>query len=233
MPSSLSRKSIGIGLGIIAVCAVIIGVLLSQIPAVQGLGTKIKLPLYHGGSTWVNLVLFTLMGVVGLVYLLRRDDEIYAWEFGLRSVATPLWVLNSALGLIAALNTWDFTASKESRLVLLRQDPRLMAQMILLLVIGVLLLADWLVLEKRWHKALADVVFVVVMWALLANVFLDPVKRAMHPDSPVLNSGWEIKGPFFGMVACIFIAMCVLVWFARAYARPGATPSRAATPPAE
>jgi p-aminobenzoyl-glutamate transporter AbgT len=50
------------------------------------------------------------------------------------------------------------------------------------------------------------------MWALLTNVFLDPVKRALHPDSPVLNSGWEIKAPFFGMVAAIFAITLVAAW---------------------
>jgi hypothetical protein len=43
-------------------------------------------------------------------------------------------------------------------------------------------------------------------------VFLDPVKRALHPDSPVLNSGWEIKGPFFGMVVAILALAVIVSW---------------------
>ena len=85
-----------------------------------------------------------------------------------------------------------------------------------------LLLADWLILDTRRQKAIADIVFVVVMWASLANVFLDPVKRALHPDSPVMNSGWEIKGPFFGMVIAIFLATMVLAWLASQLVRPEA-----------
>ena len=66
------------------------------------------------------------------------------------------------------------------------------------------------------------------MWVLMANVLLDPVKRAMHPDSPVMNSGWEIKAPFFGMVAAIFVFMMLMSWVASSMVRlapAGAAPS--------
>ena len=47
---------------------------------------------------------------------------------------------------------------------------------------------------------------------MLANVFLDPVKQSMHPDSPVMNSGWEIRAPFFGMVVAIFAICMIVTW---------------------
>ena len=119
---------------------------------------------------------------------------MYAWEVGLRSVAAPLWVLNSVLGLIAALNTWDFTGSLQSPLSAVMQDPRLVAQMVLLVGVAILILLHWLVLEKRVHKAIADIVFVVFGVVLLSDIFLDPAKRALHPDSPVLNSGSRDQG---------------------------------------
>jgi hypothetical protein len=223
MRSSLSSKQLVIAGVVVAASAAAVGALLVSIPPVVTLGDKVKLPLFHGGSTWVNLVLLTLMGVVGLGYLLRRDDRIYAWEVGLRAVAAPLWFVNSVLGFVAASSTWDFSASKESPLVMISADPRLTAQVVIFLAVAVVLLADWLVLEKRVHKAMLDIAFVVVMWGLLANVFLDPVKRALHPDSPVLNSGWVIRGPFFGMVAAVFIGMMVLAWVAASFVRPEPT----------
>lgn len=223
MRSSLSPRQLAIAAAVVVSAAAAVGVLLMSIPPVVGLGDRVKLPLFHGGSTWVDLILFTLMGVVGLVHLLRPSDRIYAWEVGLRAVAAPLWLVNSVLGFVAASATWDFSASKESPLAIISADPRLTAQVVLLLAVAVLMLADWLVLEKRMHKSLLDVVFVVVMWALLANVFLDPVKRALHPDSPVLNSGWGIKGPFFGMVVAVFVGMMVLAWVAASFVRTAAT----------
>jgi hypothetical protein len=209
-----------VGAAVIALSG-LIAYFLITIPAVKGLGSKVKLPLFHGASTWVDLLLFTLMGVTALLYIVGgRKDGVYAWAVGFRAIAAPLWLINSVLGFVAALNTWDFTGSKESPLVSIRQDPRLMAQVILLLAVGILLLLDWLVLEKRLYKAIADVVFVGVMWALLGNVFLDPAKRALHPDSPVLNSGWEIKGPFFGIVVSILAIALILVWLVSRYVAP-------------
>jgi hypothetical protein len=139
---------------------------------------------------------------------------------GLRAIAAPLWLINSALGLIAALNTWDFTGSKEAPLSAAMQDPRLVAQMIILLGVAMLLLLDWLVLEKREHKAIADIVFVIFGVALLSDIFLDPAKRALHPDSPVLNSGFEIKGPFFGIVLSILGITLLLSWLVSRYIGP-------------
>jgi hypothetical protein len=220
MRSSLSPKILALAAAAELVLAATVGVLLLRIPPVVGLGDKVKLPLLHGGSTWVDLMIFTLMGVVGVVYLFNRNDRVYALEVGLRAIAAPLWFINAVLGFIAASSTWDFSASKESPLAVIPTDPRLSAQVILLLAVVVVMLADWLVLEKTIYKATVDVLFVVVMWALMANVFLDPVKRAMHPDSPVMNSGMEIKGPFFGMVVAILAFMLIASWVASSFVHP-------------
>ena len=216
MHTSPSRKAVTIASGAVVALAAVIAVLLIRIPAVKGLGNKVKLPLFHGASTWVDLMLFVAMGLVALLYLATRSEKVYAWEGGLRAVASPLWLLNTALGYTAAMNTWDFSASKESPLVIARQDPRLMAQVYLLIGVAIMLLFDWLVLEKRIHKAIVDVVFVAVTSVLMADLFINPAKRALHPDSPVLNSGWEIKAPFFGIVVAILGITLILSWLARA-----------------
>ena len=233
MHSSLSKRSLWLGAAAVAALAVVIGVLVMSIPPVVGLGNKVKLPLLHGGSTWVNLMIFTLMGVFGLIYAFTRNESLYAWEVGFRAVAAPLWLVNSTLGFIAASSTWDFSGSKTSELVVIGADPRLRAQILLLFGVAVLLLLDWLVLENRLYKAIADVVFTAAMLVLMSDLFLDPVKRAMHPDSPVLNSGWDIKAPFFGMVVAIFCVMFVLSWLAASTVRPVAVPADAPELPAE
>ena len=217
MASLLRRKSIAYGVPTIVVLSAVVFWLLMLIPPVVGLGDRVKLPLFHGGATWVNLIVFTLMGFAGVAHLITRSDRVYAWEVGFRTVAAPMWLVSSVLGFIAAASTWDFSASNESVLTIVPRDPRLSAQAVLLAGVAILLLADWLILEKRWHKALADIVFVIVMWTSLANVFLDPVKQAMHPDSPVLNSGWEIKGPFFAMAATVFVIALVLSWIGSSF----------------
>jgi len=231
--TSLSKTALATAFGAIGVLAITVAVLIASIPAVKGLGDKVKLPLFHGGSTWVDLMLFAAMGVLAVVYLIGRKDSVYAWEVGFRAVAAPLWVLNTVLGLLAALSTWDFTGSKESPLMAVRQDPRLSAQFVLLLGIAMLLLLDWIVLERRVHKATADLTFTVIATVLLSDIFLDPAKRALHPDSPVLNSGWVIKGPFFGMVLAVLGIAVILVWVIQSYVGPEQLADASAETPAD
>lgn len=214
MAEKTARVKAIVPLSAIAVLAAAIAVLVTRIPAVQGLGSKVRLPIFHGGSTWVNLAMFTLMGVAAVAYLITKRNSIYAWEYGFRAVAAPMWLINTVLGVVAALNTWDFSASKEPPILAVRQDPRLMAQFWLLLGVVVLLALDRLVLDTRPARAVADLAFTVTMWVLISDLFLNPEKRALHPDSPVLNSGWEIKLPFFAIVACIFGIAAVLAWWA-------------------
>jgi hypothetical protein len=220
MNTKPSSVTVGIVIAAVAVLSALVAYLLYTIPAVKGLGDKVKLPLFHGASTWVDLMLFVFMGIAAVAYLATRRDSVYAWEVGLRAIAAPLWLINSVLGLIAALNTWDFTGSKESPFSAVMQDPRLVAQMLILLGVAMLLLLDWLVLEKRSHKAIADIIFVIFGVVLLSDIFLDPAKRALHPDSPVLNSGFEIKGPFFGIVLSILAITLLLSWLVSRYVRP-------------
>ena len=102
--------------------------------------------------------------------------------------------------------------------------------MVILFGVAMLLLLHWLVLDTRAHKAIADLVFVSAGVVLLSDIFLDPAKRALHPDSPVLNSGLEIKGPFFGMVLSV-LGICLLVaWLASRYVGPEPATSSAPSP---
>lgn len=210
-----SRSTLIFAFAAMAACALVAVVLVLNLPEVVGLGSRVKLPIFHGASTWVDLMLFVAMGVASLVYLVSRSHAAYQWEVGLKAVAMPLWVLNSVLGFVAALGTWDFTGSKQSPLVVIRSDPRLTAQVLILLGVAIIAVLDWLVLEKRVHKAVADLIFVAGSSVLLSDIFLDPAKRALHPDSPVLNSGWDIKGPFFGIVASWLACMLIGSWLAR------------------
>lgn len=197
------------------VLAAVVAWLTLTLPVVEGLGSRVKLPIFHGASTWVSLMTFSLMGVLAVVYILRRKDSVFGWESGLRWVSSGLWVMNTVLGLVAALNTWDFTGSQARPLQVAMQDPRLVAQFWLLVAVGVLVILQ-LTFDNRTYKAIADAGFTAFMWALLAPIFLDPAKRALHPDSPVLNSGWDIKLPFFGIVAGILGIAVLLAWLVAA-----------------
>lgn len=220
MSEKPSRNVALAALGAMVALAVVVFVLVMRLPEVVGLGSRVKLPIFHGASTWVDIMLFVLMGIAALIFVVRRSDAVYAWEVGLRAVAMTLWAVNSALGFIAAMNTWDFTGSTQSPLLVARQDPRLTAQLVILLGVAIVVLLDWLVHEKRIHKAITDLAFVGLATYMLSDIFLDPAKRALHPDSPVLNSGWDIKLPFFSIVAAWFACMLIGAWLVRGFVAP-------------
>jgi hypothetical protein len=189
--------------------------LLTQaIPPVEGLGDKVRLPMFHGGSTWVNIAVFSITGLLALLYLIFRRDDLYRWEAGFRWVAAVMWIVNSVLGVIAAANTWDFTGSSSTPLAVIRQDPRLLAQFQLLLLLLVVLVIQWM-FKNKVLRAVLDVIYVIIFWLLLRGVFTDEAARALHPDSPVLNSASDIQIPFFAIVGCLFVAACLVAWFIR------------------
>ena len=200
-------------------------------PAVEGLGTKVRLPVFHGAMTWVNLALFSVLAVLAIVYLAMKRESVYGWAEAVRFIGVPMWVVGSVLGFMAALNTWDFTGSKSSPLTVAAADPRLLAQF-WVMIAGLGVLALGLVTEERRWLAIADVGFVAFAWVVLMRAILGP-GRALHPDSPVMNSDEIfIKLMFFGIVAGIGVASLGAVMIVRRFrARPRVSIPAAAEAP--
>lgn len=210
MRARLSRSSIVAGVLLVAGAIGAAACTLS-FPAVEGLGTKVRLPVFHGAMTWVNLGAFTLVALAALAYVATRRELFYRAAEGIRWVAVPLWLTGSILGLLAALKTWDFTGSSSSPLEVAAVDPRLMAQLWILLAALALLALDLIVDDLR-ILAGADVVFAGFMWVVIMRAVLGP-GRALHPDSPVMNSDeFIIKAVFFGIVASIAVATLAASW---------------------
>lgn len=193
-------------------------------PEVEGLGGRVRLPVFHGALTWVNLAGFALLAVVALFFVARRAPRLYAWVEALRWTGIAVWLVGSGLGLLAAFKTWDFTGSQSSPVEVAMQDPRMIAQFWIVLL-GLAVIALALVIENKMWLAIADVAFVAVAWGVLLRAILGP-GRALHPDSPVLNSEEIfIKLMFAGIVAGLAIMYLGLVrWIALARAKSSADP---------
>lgn len=179
----------------------------ASFPAVEGLGTKVRLPVFHGALTWVNLMGFLVLALCAVVYAIRGDERVYSWQEAVRWTVIPEWLIGSALGFVAAMNTWDFTGSKSSPLAVAAADPRLSAQFwIMILAAGVLV--SGLLVDDRKLLAAIDAGFVLVAGFILGRAVLGP-GRALHPDSPVLNSEeLGIKLMFLGIV----VGLAVFTW---------------------
>ena len=200
---------IGIGATVIGLGAAL--AFAATFPAVEGLGTKVRLPVFHGAMTWVNLMAFVALAGSALLSLISGRDVWYRWAEALRWIAVPMWLVGTVLGLLAALNTWDFTGSKATKLSVITADPRLMAQFWILVAGFAVVALMFLLRERFWHGVL-DIAFVVTAWGLIARAILGP-GRALHPDSPVMNSDEiRIKLLFIGMVISIAVALIAGAW---------------------
>ena len=220
--STRPRPRAAVLFGFSATALAIAVLLASQFPAVEGLGAKVRLPVFHGALTWANLVAFSLMALGAVAFLVTRRADIYRFESGLRWVSVPMWFVGSGLGLWAALGTWDLSGSSASPLSVVLADPRLMAQFWTLALALLLLLLPLLHDDAR-ALAVGDIGFTALMWVLLLRAILGP-GRALHPDSPVLNSPeLKIKLLFFGIFACLLLAALLAAWAASRFAK---TPQR-------
>ncbi len=174
-------------------------------PAVEGLGTKVRLPVFHGAMTWVNLAAFTMLAVAAATYLITTRGRLYRFAEALRWISVPLWVVGSVLGYLAAMNTWDFSGSSASPMEVAMADPRLTAQFWIMLAGLAVIALGFLIDDERWLAGI-DIGFVGFTWAVLMRAILGP-GRALHPDSPVMNSDEiGIKLLFFGIVISLGIA---------------------------
>lgn len=167
-------------------------------PAVEGIGDKVRLPVFHGAMTWANLVAFAALALSAVMFLVKGSEVWWARTSGYRYVTVAMWLVGSVLGFAAAMNTWDFTGSKTPAIELMLADPRLLIQLIIsLMSIAVLVLP--LVTDSRKLRAVFDVIFVAALWISLG--IATQSERGLHPDSPVLNSDEIIiKLLFFAMV---------------------------------
>lgn len=177
-------------------------------PAVEGLGTKVRLPIFHGALTWVILVSFSAMALAAVVSLIARSTAWYRWEEALRWVAVPMWAVGSVLGLLSAFQTWDFTGSKSSPLTEASADAKLMATF-WILIAALAVIAVGLIMADRLILSLLDIAFVAFMWVAI----LRADEQGLHPDNPVMNSGeLRIKLLFFMMAGLLAVATGASVW---------------------
>lgn len=170
-------------------------------PPDQKLGGMVRFVMYHGASTWVNMLTFTLAGALGLATLAGRE-RARAYGEAFRWVALPHWVVNTILGLISMRLIWGG---------ILWNEPRLMMTFGILAG-SLLVLAAQFLLDSPKVPAALDAVLAAALWFLvlvLPNLF--------HPDSPVFNSENRVYiATFFGMVASVAL---IVVPIALAVAR--------------
>ena len=99
-----------------AVAAVVTAVVVALVPSEAQLGDALRLVLFHGASTWVNLLTFSATALASLAFLITRRTGLATWASALRWVSLPLWILNTTLGFLSMKIVWGGVLWREPRL---------------------------------------------------------------------------------------------------------------------
>ena len=193
---------------VIAISLVACAAAVAIVPPDAMLGYYLKLVLFHGASTWVNLLTFTAAGVLAIAFLVNSRPGTYAYSASARYVSFGLWIFNTALGMLSARLTWGDAFIRE---------PRLQASFWILLLLGLAIAIDIMMDKPRLHSAF-DIAIMVAVW-----LFVLVTPKDIHPNNPVLASGWDIKAMFGAIVLTWGVAVFafIRIWAER-LARDGA-----------
>ena len=184
----LSKKTRTILIALIPIAAVASAIAVMSIPPDARLGSLVRLAMFHGASTWVNMGTFMLAGLAGIAFVGGMKWAL-PWGQSLRWVSLGLWVVNTVLGILSMQLNWGG---------ILWNEPRLL--MTFGILAGALIVvAMQFMFESPKIPALLDLVLAAALWYL---VFVLP--DLFHPDNPVFASeNLAYRNGFFGMVGSI------------------------------
>lgn len=182
----------------LAILSLMGAAMLWLLPPEQTLGGVVRVIFLHGALVQVGLLVFAAAGVLGLVYLWRRDLESYAWLVAAQRTGLLVWVayvLSSMLSTYLAWGQW-----------IAWDEPRVRASAsVLVLAVACWLLVWWV--DNTRFRGLANVVVAGVSWWLIkgATIF-------RHPFNPIGESSSATYRLIFAglMVVVLLIAALVM-----------------------
>lgn len=165
------RILLGALIAVTFAAAVVIGLLA---PPEQTLGNAAKAVYIHAGLIFVSLCLVTLVGILGVLYLVTGKDVFFNWAKPTKRVTLIFWTIYLISGIVAMYLAWGG---------MLWQEPRmLLAFAIYILLIAIYILATTVHAPKL--VSLFNVIMGASVWILLSQV-----PAILHPTSnPIANS---------------------------------------------
>ena len=154
-------------------------VLSALAPADVTLGNWVKLVYWHGMYTWACIALFTIGAGMGAWYLATRRQTLADLSKAILFLAVPLWILDVAVGSLAAKLIWNSYNLTEGRMVI---------SLIYLMALAVAVIAA-LWFDKPAVTSSLSIVSTAVLWAGLWWIsFGGGARDTVHPASPIANS---------------------------------------------
>jgi ABC-type transport system involved in cytochrome c biogenesis permease subunit len=170
--------------------------LIAVAPNDKQLGSILKVIYLHGAVTLTGVLLFSAVGAVSLLSLLRKGDSTFSLLFALEKTTIIFWFASFVLGSISSKLAWGGV---------LWSEPRFKATIIILLLsISVYFISttiEGIVIYLGLGLSIS-------VWALLLNA-----GRVLHPENPFLASENLIQVFFIIItVICIVISVLMVRW---------------------
>lgn len=171
----------------LTVCALILTWLA---PEEKTLGNLVKLVYVHAATTWVALIMYTLAGLIGLGYLVWRQNSFYQWSSAIEKTAILFWIGQIALGLLAMRFIWGGFYWGEPRVIL--------AWAILLVSVSSYVIST--ISEKPAVISLLNFGVALTLWILIIKL-----ANVLHPGKAILGSPETNIKLFTGLIALFFL----------------------------
>lgn len=165
-------------------------------PAEQQLGDAAKLIYLHAGLVFVSLLLVTVVGLLGVLFLVTGKKAFFDWARPAKTVTLIFWFTYLSSSIVAMRLTWGGIIWNEPRLLL--------ASSLFLILLAIFLIS--LTLNAPKIIASLNVLMGASVWILVSRV-----PAVMHPTSnPIRNSSSAFIKLDTLLIFLLFLAAAVL-----------------------
>jgi hypothetical protein len=170
---------------------VVIALVTAAGPLEKTLGANARIVYLHGAWVWASLAAFLAAGVVGVVGLVARRQEIHRWSRALGRTGLTFWITYLPISMWAMQTSWNglFLAEPRWRMA------------IVFAVAGLMLQVGFTLLENPAWASAGNFLYILLML-----VILNQTQNVMHPPSPMLDSEASRIQLFFGILVLLALA---------------------------
>lgn len=164
-------------------------------PIEKSLGNHVRIVYLHGAWVWTALIFFGGAGLVGLLGLLLRRDQLHRWSRTLGRTGLIFWIAYLPLSMWASQSNWNG---------LFLAEPRWRVAVVFAIV-GILLQTGLTLLEDPRWTSLFNFLYIGSLAYAINNA-----QQVMHPPSPILSAeSWRFRVFFFALLGLTLLSSAI------------------------
>jgi hypothetical protein len=175
-------------------------VLLILSPAERQLGNLVKIIYLHGALARVGLYAFMVAGLLGLIYLIRRQPALVRWSNAVQLAGMIVFIVHFVLSVIPTHETWGVWIAFE--------EPR--TRMTLQIIgVGLLIIIVRRLIDDDGLHAMAN--FALGAAVLLLNLRTGVLRHPLNPIGDSTSSSIQLY--YLGILLTCGALTALLAWW--------------------